>query len=306
MKILLWSRLLLCGIAGLSHIAAAACLPAGGSRILARDLALADPQFSQLPSTLFVGFAPDPGARRIYRVAELELLARGHGIKLQNPSDICFELPLFPVRNDDAAAAMRRSLPADASLEIVEITRTEVPQGQIEFPIAGLEPAGPANPASRLWRGYVKYAETRKAAVWARVNVTMRFTAVVASKDIPLNFRISAASLRVETHSGPLARETAAVRIEDVAGRTLKRALRAGEVIPLALLTEASEVRRGDSIRVDVQCGPAHLEFQAVAENSANAGETIELRNPTSGKTFRAKLESGARAALIVPESQTL
>ncbi len=46
---------------------------------------------------------------------------------------------------------------------------------------------------------------------------------------------------------------------------------------------------------VDVQSGFAHLQFDAVAESSANEGDVIELRNPSSGKTFRAKLELRTR-----------
>jgi flagella basal body P-ring formation protein FlgA len=225
---------------------------------------------------------------------------------VQNASEICFELPLRQVLEADAVAAMRRSLPPGAELNIVELSKTGVPAGQLEFPPEGLEPATPGIPGTQLWRGYVRYAETLKADYWARVRITAHFTAVVAAEDLPPNKPIGAALLRIETRSGAIVHQKIAARVEDVAGRTLKRPIRAGEPIPLALLTEAAEVRRGDLVTVNVQCGPTHLQFEAIAENAANQGDEIELRNPSSGKTFRAKLGPGSSAEVNVPEGQTL
>jgi flagella basal body P-ring formation protein FlgA len=297
-------RLLL--IATLASIASAGCLPVTGNRILGRDLALADPRFSALSSTLTVGFAPSPGTKRVYSAAELQRLARANGIQLNDTADVCFELQMLQIGEEDAMAAMRRALPPGASLKIIELAKVDVPAGQIEFPLEGLEPPAPAAPAAQLWRGYVKYAETRKAAYWARVEVKARFAMVVADKDLPLNKAIDAASLRIETRTGPLAREQAAVRIEDVRGRVLKRALKAGESVPLALLMDPPSVRRGDPVKVEVQSGPAHLQFEAVAENSANEGDMIELRNPSSGKTFRARLNPGSKVVVVIAAGQSL
>ena len=88
----------------------AACLPVAGSRILGRDLALADPRFAALPATLAVGFAPEPGVRRIYSAAELQRLARANGLQLADPPEICFELPMRSLSAADAAAAMPAQL----------------------------------------------------------------------------------------------------------------------------------------------------------------------------------------------------
>jgi flagella basal body P-ring formation protein FlgA len=298
------TRLLLA--AALPSLALAGCFPVTGPRILARDLALADSRFSALPSTLAVGFAPDPGSKRIYAAAELERLARANGIRLENPADICFELPLLHVREEDAEAAMRHSLPTDAELKIVELAKSDVPAGQLEFPLDGLEPASPAAPGIQLWRGYVKYADTRRAPLWARVSILIRYTAVFANKDLPVNGIVDSAQVRIESRTGPLVREKPASRIEEVSGRLLKRGVSAGAPIPLASLTDLPAVRRGDSVQVDVESGGAHLRFTAVAESSANEGDMIELRNPLSGKTFRARLDRGQRVLLVVTPGLTL
>src|ERR1700733_11048018 len=116
----------------LSGLASAACLPITGNRILGRDLALADPQFSALPATLTVGFAPSPGTKRIYSAAELQRLARANGIASTEPVALCFQLPMRQIGEEDAAAAMRRVLPDGASLKIVELPKIDVPAGELE------------------------------------------------------------------------------------------------------------------------------------------------------------------------------
>jgi hypothetical protein len=178
------AKFLLFLVAG-SGIALGGCIPVTGNRILGRDLALADPRFSALPANLTIGFTPAPGTKRIYAVPELQLLARANGIAVTSPEAVCFELPMVPLTEENATAAMRRSLPAEAALKIVELAHFEVPAGLLEFPVEGLEPPAASNHGVQLWRGHVRYAETRQASVWARVEVTAQFTAVVADKDLP-------------------------------------------------------------------------------------------------------------------------
>jgi flagella basal body P-ring formation protein FlgA len=284
-------------------VAHAGCIPITGNRILGRDLALADARFAALPATLTIGFAPAPGVRRVYGVTELQRIAKANGIPAASQEDICFEVPTLHLTMEDATAAMRRSLPAEADLKIVELESLDVPAGLLEFPVAGLEPP---NRGVQLWRGDVKYAETRRVSLWARVEVTLKFTAVVAAKDLAVDAPIAAGSLRMETRTGGLDRERPATRIEDVEGRIPKRAVKAGAVIPIAVLADAPAVRKGDAVTVEVQSGSARLRFQAIAEASARDGDMVELRNPFNGKTFRARLDPGAKALVIINAGQRL
>lgn len=286
--------------------AVAGCLPAAGNRILGRDLALADPQFSALPAELVVGFAPAPGTRRTFAAAELSQIARANGFAFHPGAAVCFEIPMRRIAEEDAVAAMRLSLPANAELKIFELPKIDLPAGRIEFPIEGLEPVSPTSPGTQLWRGDVRYAGTLKTPIAARVAVSASFTGVVAARDLPANAIVDAASLRIEMHTGPIERTPLAARIDQVSGHIAKRALKAGAWVPLDALTQAPEVRRGDPVTVEVTSGQAHLRFVAVAESSANEGDTVELRNPLSGKIFRGKLDAGSRVVLIVAEGESL
>jgi flagella basal body P-ring formation protein FlgA len=287
-------------------VAFAHCLPVSGGTILARDLVPADPRYAALPATLIIGYAPNPGAQRVLAGAELGRIARANGLVLPGVADVCFEVPLRQLTRDEIVAGLRRSLPAGANLEVMESASLAVPAGELEFPVTGLEPAPPGGSGTQLWRGFVHYAENRRAPFWVRVAVTVPYTAVIAARDLTPDSPIAEEALRVETLIGPLRPDPPVSRIEEVRGRGVRVPLKAGSVIPRALLSDLPAVRRGDPVRVEVRSGLARLHFDAVAESAAREGEFVVLRNPLSGKTFRARLESRSAATLILGAGQKL
>ena len=280
--------------------AALACAPVTGNRIEGRDLAAANPLFASLPATLTLGFAPLPGAKRVFSSQELARIAKANGIEDAGTGDVCFEVPMVPLTAERVSDSMREALSTGTVLKIVELPGISVPVGAMEFPLTGLEPATFPGRGVQLWRGHVRYAESRQFAIWARVEVTMEYRAVVAMKDLPAGMPITAEAVRMEIRRGPIEREKPASRLEDVDGRIALRAVKAGAFVPLAALAVAPSVRRGDAVSVEVQSGPAHLHFEAIAQSTGRTGEMVELRNPMNGKTFRARLDEGARASIVI------
>lgn len=274
----------------------AACVPVTGTRILASDLARADARYSALPAEMALGFAPSPGARRVLPASELARIARANGLSIGQPADICFEFPVHAITKDQAMAAMRKSLPADARLEIVNLAANEVPAGGLTFPPDALD--------GQHWRGYVLYAGNLRAPVWADVKLSIPMTSLVAVRDLAAEVAIDPAAIRTETVTTSSLREAAALRPEDVKGLAPKSAIRAGNVIRRSDLEPSPAVRRGDSIRVKVESGRAQLHFDAVAEASARVGDVIELRSPLGGKPFRARLESSSTAIVVLGGNQ--
>jgi flagella basal body P-ring formation protein FlgA len=284
-----------------SAAAPGGCLPVAGDRILGLDLAFAIPS---LPAAITVGFAPAPGMRRVFSSVELARIARANHVTLTaSPSDVCFEIPLHALTEEETRDAMRLVLPAGTELTIVDLPKIGVPAGRLEFPLTSLEPAARG---ARVWRGFVHYGETLRMPVQARVTVQRKLVAVVASKDLPSNTRLDAASVRLESVSVPLDAEHLASGADAVLGRVTKKPIHAGEPIPLALLSTPPVIRRGDAIKVEVRSGGARLVFDAVAQTDAGDGEIVELRNPESGKTFRARAAESGRAVIVVPSRQTL
>lgn len=274
----------------------AACIPVSGDRILGSHLALADPALAALPASMTAGFSPAPGTQRVFATAEITRLAKAGGITLQAPPpDACFELSMRLISGEEAAAVMRSVLPAGTTIEVVELPKTLAPLGDIHFPVTSLEPG----PDIRLWRGYVQYTSTRRSPVWARVRVRTMIEALVLTSDIARGGSIPETAYEVRPVSGLPIQIRVATRPEDVAGAVARVALKAGETIPLAALEHPPTVRRGDVIRVDVRSGTTHLQLEAVAQREARNGDVVNLLNPVSGKTFRARIE-GSMAVVAV------
>jgi flagella basal body P-ring formation protein FlgA len=287
----------------------ARCLPVTGDRILGADLASADTKFASLPATLQFGYAPAPGASRVFTAVELQRLAHANGIEAAGFADICFEIPVHVPTDSEFVDAMRPALPADATLRLVDMAHAAIPAGKVQFPLSGLEPPAMGNPGmagAQLWRGFIQYTDTRRIAVWARVVVTATYTTVITRNAVVADTPVDAASLEVQTKTGPLKRDATASRVDQVAGRVIRRPLPAGAEIPLSLIDEAPVIRRGDQVRVEVRSGLAILHFEAVAESNVRAGEYATFRNPTTGKTFRALAETGSKALIVVGKGSTL
>jgi len=296
LRLMAWTIVLSCS-------AFAACLPVAGDRIYGSDLAAAIPAFSSIPPSATIAYAPAPGTQRIFAAAEIARIARANRVNLPDPVEVCFEIPMRPMTAEETLASMRRTLPPEAELSIVELPKTNIPAGILEFPLTGLEPSARG---ARIWRGSVRYAETLRMPVWARVTVERKYAAVVAARDLATNVAIDPAWLRLETVSVPLDTERLALRIEDVYGRVPTRPVHAGQTIPLGILDFPPAVHRGDAVTVEVQSGLARLRFDAVAEGAARAGDMVDLRNPSNGRVFRARVEQSGRAVLVVPSRRAL
>jgi flagella basal body P-ring formation protein FlgA len=277
------------------------CRPVVGRRILGGDLALADPRFAALPASLTLGFASAPGTVRTFTALELERIARTNGIHAGNFEEICFTLPMMRLKEEDVTAAMRRSLPQDAALRVVEMSKSDVPVGEVEFPMQGLVPATPANPSVQLWRGAVKYAESLRFDIWARVEVSAPARVVVPVMDLPSGVPVSLSALGVEVRAFTLSGERPLSKPDDVTGKLPRHLIRAGSPITRMDLIDAPIVRKGDVVTVQVESGLAHLRFDALAVEPGRAGDVVELRNPSNGKAFRARLEAGPSALIVIP-----
>ena len=280
----------------------AACLPLAGDadRIRPQDLAQAEPGFAALPAEAMLGFAPAPGVHRTFGVAELTRLAERYGLEVEPKSEICLERAVHTLAAADMAQVLQASLGLpDARLEILDYSRYAVPQGAVEFPRAGLLAPPPQQPqAAALWKGFVKYGSNRRFAIWARVRVVVRTGRVVAAETLSAGKPIQASQLRLESYEGFPPRVEPVSSLEAAVGKAPRRSVTAGTVLLPALLDSPYEVGRGETVRVEVSRGEAHLEMEGRAEAAGRRGQTIAVRNPSSGKRFPARVEGAGRVVV--------
>jgi flagella basal body P-ring formation protein FlgA len=284
---------------------ALACLAVqpASDRILAGDLASAFPPLAAVPPATEIAMAPAPGVSRVFHALDLRLLAARFHLSLspETQAPICVERPVAPLDAAKLLAAMRKTLP-EARIEVLEFSRQPAPSGEIEFPFAGLHPASagvpghPPRPA--LWNGAVLYAGSRHFAIWAAVVARVAYPRVLAAADLRPGQPIAATQLAAETREEFPSAAPFALRMEEVVGRWPRVAIRAGSPIRTDQLEPARDVVRGSTVRVDVRNRAALLELDAVAEASGSVGAFISIRNPSSGKRFRARVEAPGRVSV--------
>jgi len=267
-------------------IPAFACQVVDGDHILGKDVAAASPLFAALDPRIEVGSAPLAGAERVLRPEEIVHLARQNGIALDGPAGaICFARVTEPLTAEKLLPELQKALGLDnASIEILDFSRFGVPRGTFEFPKSSLMPNG-------LWRGRVLYGENHSMPVWVKARITVERTWVEAAEPLVVGKAIEASQLNVRT--GPrFPFDPAFIESMNVlAGRRPVRTLAAGTPITPGMLTIAHDVERGDRVEVEVKVGAAILDFEATAESSGRAGESIMVKNPENGRTFQAKIQ---------------
>jgi flagella basal body P-ring formation protein FlgA len=274
----------------------------GSDQILLRDLAPAFPWLASAAPETPMALAPAPGVARVFRVPELRRLAARLNLPAAPDKEICVTRPVAAPDPARLLAAMRRELP-EATIEILEFSRQPVPEGEIEFPVRQLRRGA----AGALWLGCVHYGGNRRFTIWAKVKVLIAVERVLAVGDLPSGQPIPPEQLRAQTSQEYPSSEPFARSIGEVAGKWPRVPIRAGTAIRTDLLENPREIMRGDTVRVEVRDGGAHLELEATAEGSGAYGEIISVLNPISKKRFPARVEGkgrvsvGAAAAKVIP-----
>ena len=253
-------------MAALAVALTTACHPVDSGRILARDLAAVAPAFATAPPEAMIGYAPLPGATRVFTVAELERLARRYGADEKGLTSACFERRTAPLDPEAVAAAMRAALEApSAQIEIVEFSRRAVPPGQLVFPREGLTPP-PSERETAVWNGYVSF-DGGRFSVWARVRIRVKVARVIAVSDLKPGEPVDAAQVRLD-QSEAFPWRRASATLEGVVGRIPRHLVPAGAEVTADAIQPPFDVTRGDKVAVEVRGAASLLKLGARAEAS--------------------------------------
>jgi hypothetical protein len=135
-----------------------ACTVVEGDRILGLHL----PGF---PRDADLGPSPVAGARRVFQPFELERLARKYSVG-EAPRGACFERAIQVLTAESILPLLTAAFaPDQATIEILDFSKNELPLGTPEFPRDGLS-------ANGFWRGRLIFGANRSAPIWARVRIT--------------------------------------------------------------------------------------------------------------------------------------
>jgi flagella basal body P-ring formation protein FlgA len=269
------------------------CVAVSGPQIVGSDLDRAG--FAGVPADAAVAFSPAPGVRRVFTEGDLARIAQRFGIAL-TPASLCFERETKRLEAAPIIAAMRQALGApDAEIELIAWTTRPLPSGELAFRRDDLRP--PASGDVAIWNGWVQYEPTRRAAVSTSVRVRVPRDAVVAAVNVAAGTIITHSHLRLKRVLGfPVRRATTS--LENAVGRRSRGDIPAGAEIHAAMLAVEPEIRRGDTIEVEVASGAARLKLTATAATQGSQGEWITVENPAGGGRFRARV-AGRGLAVI-------
>jgi flagella basal body P-ring formation protein FlgA len=286
-------------------LARPSCGFVSGEQILATELSRALPVFSAMPQDTVIGYSPAPGTRRVLQLPELKRIGAQYGIQVPASAQACFEWKMQSITQDAVRLAIREALKSPAArVEILAMSNAPAPEGKLFFPQSGLSAAANTDPSTPVtWKGYVQYGSPRRFSVWARVRVSETVPRVIATESLAAGKPIGKTQVRLEVHDDFPLRNDAARSLDEVIDRIPRRAVRAGGSVLRTDLSEAFQVERGDTVEVTAVSGPAQLELEAQAETSGRQGDVISLRNPRSGKLFRARIEGKGRAIVMVSAS---
>ncbi len=297
-------RILTSIVAAAGAVAAAwagdGCAAVSGDRIYMKDLARLRPVFAGADREAFLGFAPAPGARRVFTRGQLRRLMRAHGLGDGEPEPVCFERAARRWTAAEVAEAARRAWEGRrVRVEVVDYQRTPAPNGRLEFSPKRLPATGADPDSAVLWRGRIVYGPGRSVPFWAKVRLAERRRMVVAAGELKPGDVIEETDVAVREIEVAPAAPAGFRRAEEVAGARVRRRIAAGEPVYAAAVSIPAAVSRGDLVRVEVFSGGARLEFEARAENSARKGEPVRLRSPLNERTYLTATVTGAGRAVI-------
>jgi len=278
-----------------------ACLAIHSDQITGEDLGRALPAIARIPHDAIIANAPAPESERIFAWPELQRIGRQYGVELPVRTRVCFEWKMRSLSADDVRAAIRESLQGqDARIEVLAISKSKAPEGKLVFPLSGLSASTNMDATTPVsWRGEVVYDSSHRFTVWARVRLATATTRVVAKELLLPGETVDASQVEIQTVDDFPLRNNITHRLDEVIGHAPLRALKPGMPVLRTDLVEPLQIRRGESVLVTAVSGAAQLRMEAVAENSGKQGDMISLRNPRSGRSFRARVEGKDQALVI-------
>jgi len=276
------------------------CYPVQDDRIYARDVTAAIPAFAGVPADFALGYAPAPGTRRVFKGAALERLALNQGVTLESSPDVCFERAMATLEAHEILEALHTAWNGpDVNMELRSWSPQIAPQGKVVFPRTGLQMPAVSDPqAEVVWRGYVLYGNNRRFGISARARITTSATRVVAVTDLSAGETVREDQVRLETFDTFALDDRPARRLDEVVGYVPRARIRAGSTVLRNQLNRAPEITRGDVVQVEVTAGGAHLAFEGKAQSNGTTGAVILVKNPSSGKDFRARVTGKGKVSV--------
>jgi len=197
--------------------------------------------------------------------------------------------------------AMKKALAArpdsgDARIEIVDLSRFPVPEGETEFEWKGLTPPGTGQSTAR-WRGVVRHDADHVYSIWAVVRLTVPCKRIVATVNIRPDEPIVASQLQEESYEG-FPSESCNESIGSLIGKVATRTIPVNLPIVRSMVAPPASVLKGEQALAEYHGDGVWLSLPVIAERSGRIGETIPVRNPVSHKILFAHVMGEGKVSI--------
>ena len=200
--------------------------------------------------------------------------------------------PAEELSADRIAAAMRTALAENVQIDVVDHSRSAACAGTLMFKRAALLPVLDADPKRVVyWRGDVQCADGRTSPIWARARLTVKRALVVAKEPVAAGTELQPEQLELREVECAMTGPRTLEEVNAAAGTIAMRPIAKGQPIRREWLKVRPQVARGQQVLVRVVAGRAQLLLQGRAESSGSTGQQVMVKNPASGKMFRATVE---------------
>ena len=137
------------------------------------------------------------------------------------------------------------------------------------------------------------------------VRATIAADVLVLAHDLKAGMPIDASSLKLERRD-VTATPGAVANIDDVAGKTSRRALRAGQLVDRRWLNESVLVKRNAKVTIVARNAGVEVHVAAEALQAGRRGEVISVKNVANGTVIRARvIGQDAVEPLEIPSGTT-
>ncbi|MFC4308142.1 flagellar basal body P-ring formation chaperone FlgA [Steroidobacter flavus] len=121
------------------------------------------------------------------------------------------------------------------------------------------------------------------------VRATIAANVVVSAEDLKAGTPIDASSLKLERRD-VTATPGAVTNIDEVAGKTSRRAMRAGQLVDRRWLNESVLVKRNGKVTIIARNAGVEVHVAAEALQNGRRGEVISVKNSANGTVLRARV----------------
>jgi len=121
---------------------------------------------------------------------------------------------------------------------------------------------------------------------WVRVDYLVKRRVAVARCEIPRGTVVCSQDVAERVMWLSPKNASDAVDLSEAVGKVVKKSIRRGEVLSAKYLAEPLLIKRGELVKVLLKSGSIEIEAVAKAMRNGKLGETVLLKNISSGRVF--------------------